>query len=91
MTPRYEVQIVRPQDGRVVLWDKYTDRAKAESIAATLRKHGIFAQIRRVDEEQPEHHNERRRFLVWAVLAGFAKPERLTERIVAEVENEATS
>jgi hypothetical protein len=39
--------------------------------------------------EAPEHRGDRRRFLVWAVLAGFAEPDRLTERIVAEIEQEA--
>jgi hypothetical protein len=37
----------------------------------------------------PEHCRDRRRFLVWAVLSGFAPPERMTERIVAEIEREA--
>ncbi len=35
--------------------------------------------------ELPEHRNDRRRFVVWAVLGGFCDPSRLTERIVAEV------
>ena len=39
--------------------------------------------------EASEHRNERRRFLVWAVLCGFASPDRLTERIVDEIEREA--
>ena len=40
-------------------------------------------------KEQPEHRNDRRRFLVWAVLLGAAPPERLTERIVDELRQEA--
>jgi hypothetical protein len=28
----------------------------------------------------------RRRFIVWATMCGYVKPERLTERIVAELE-----
>lgn len=31
---------------------------------------------------------DRRRFLIWALMAGYVKPERLTERIVAELEEE---
>lgn len=37
-------------------------------------------------QEEPEHRSDRRRFLVWAVLAGYVKPERLTERILDEIE-----
>jgi hypothetical protein len=37
---------------------------------------------------EPEHRNERRRFIAWAVLAGFAKPERLTEAVLREIEQE---
>ena len=32
----------------------------AEAVAASLRVHKMFAQVRR-DDEQPEHHGERRR------------------------------
>ena len=39
--------------------------------------------------EQPEHGNDRRRFLVWALMLGAVPPERVVERIVAEVESEA--
>ena len=37
-------------------------------------------------QEAPEHRCDRRRFLVWALMAGYVKPERMTERIVAEIE-----
>ena len=91
---RYEVQIVHPVTGKPQVWDTYPTREAAETVAATLRKRGLFAQVR-VDEDQapelPEHGGERRRFLCWAVMCGFAKPERLTERIVAEIESEAAS
>ena len=36
--------------------------------------------------EAPEHRNDRRRFLVWALMLGATTPDRLTARIVAEVE-----
>jgi len=37
--------------------------------------------------ELPEHRNDRRRFIVWAVLAGYAAPARLTEAVLNEVVN----
>jgi len=44
-----EVQIVHPVNGRPKVWDTYPDRAGAESVAATLRHHGMFSQVRRID------------------------------------------
>ena len=35
--------------------------------------------------EEPEHRSDRRRFLIWACMAGLIGPERVTERILAEV------
>ena len=68
-------------------------RERAESVAATLRHHGFFVQVHRVDDdaqvEAPEHDNDRRKFLVWALMLGAVPPERVVERIVAEVEQEA--
>jgi hypothetical protein len=37
------------------------------------------------EPEQPEHKGDRRRFLIWALMIGAVPPERVTERIVAEV------
>ena len=68
-------------------WGRYATSIQADDQARALQKHGFDA--RAETAEQPEHNGDRRRFLVWAVLGGFAKPERLTERIVAEVESEA--
>ena len=39
--------------------------------------------------EEPEHRNQRRRFLVWALMLGATKPEVVVDRIVAEIEREA--
>jgi hypothetical protein len=39
-------------------------------------------------QEPPEHRNDRRRFLIWALMAGYTKPERVVERIVSELEEE---
>lgn len=36
--------------------------------------------------DEPEHRGDRRRFLVWALMLGAVPPERVVERIVAEVE-----
>ena len=36
-------------------------------------------------DTQPEHRSERRRFLIWAYMAGLVQPERVTERILAEI------
>ena len=37
----------------------------------------------------PEYGNSRRRFLIYAVMCGFAPPQRAVERIVAEIEEQA--
>ena len=37
-------------------------------------------------QAEPEHRNDRRRFLVWALMAGYIPPARMTERIIADVE-----
>jgi len=34
---------------------------------------------------------DRRKFLIWACMAGFVGPERVVERILAEIEAEVTS
>jgi len=39
--------------------------------------------------DEPEHRNDRRRFLIWSCMLGVVRPERVTERIVAELEREA--
>jgi hypothetical protein len=43
------------------------------------------ASVKSTANDEPEHRGDRRRFLIWACMAGFVKPERVTERIVAEV------
>ena len=48
---QWEVQVVNPLDGKPKRWDVYTNRDGAESVAATLRRHKFFVQIRRVDDE----------------------------------------
>jgi hypothetical protein len=49
----------------------------------------MTALVDQADVEEPEHHNDRRRFLVWALMAGLVPPERVVERIVAEVDEVA--
>ena len=38
--------------------------------------------------EEPEHRGERRRFIVWCAMCGYIGPERLSERILAELADE---
>jgi hypothetical protein len=38
--------------------------------------------------ETPEHHSDRRRFLIWSLMCGFVEPKRVVDRIFAEVESE---
>ena len=38
--------------------------------------------------EAPEHGNDRRAFLIWACMLGAVPPERVAERVLAEVESE---
>jgi len=38
--------------------------------------------------EMPEHREDLRRFVVWAVMLGVASSERLTERCIPELERE---
>lgn len=88
---RYEVQIVHPVTGTPKVWSTHANRELAEVEAAKLRVHKMFAQVRRVDDaEQAEHNGERRRFLIWACMLGATPPQRVVDRIVAEVEAEAT-
>ena len=89
--PRWQVEIIHPVDRKAKLWDHYPTHQRAQEIAHMLLRHGIHAVVRRIDGEveEPEHCGDRRRFLVWAVLCGFAPPERLADRIVADVEAES--
>jgi hypothetical protein len=36
--------------------------------------------------EEPEYGNSRRRFLIYACMAGFCPPERVVERVLAELQ-----
>ena len=74
--------------GRSKLWCRYPTAALAEQAAHRLRALGMAARVE--PNEPPEHGGQRRRFIVWAVLCGFAKPERLTEAVVREIEAEST-
>ena len=42
-----------------------------------------------INDIVPQAFRSRRAFLVWAVACGFVKPDRLTERIVDDLEREA--
>ena len=54
MTPRWEVQIIRPQDGRTKTFSTHESRAVAEIEAGKLRRHGLWAQVRRVADPDPD-------------------------------------
>lgn len=83
-TPRpFAVYCIR-EDGRQRLFNRYASRREAEYFARRLAKAGCRVSI----DEPPEHRNDRRRFLVWAVMLGVVKPERMTERVVAEIDRE---
>jgi hypothetical protein len=80
-------------DGRRYLFQRYVTRGEADAVVATLQRVGCAANVEETlaaEGELPEHRSERRRFIVWAVLAGFAKPERLTEAVVREIEGRAS-
>jgi hypothetical protein len=40
------------------------------------------------EPEPPEHRNERRRFLIFALMANLIPPARVVDRIIADVESE---
>ena len=51
----------------------------------TLQQQQVDSQ-NTVDAALPQQFRNRRAFVVWAVSAGFASPNRLTEAVVAEIE-----
>jgi hypothetical protein len=77
MTARWRVEVLHPVTGRPKLWATHDTREAAEIEAAKLRAHRMFAQVRRIDDEQPEHNGERRAFLIWACMLG-AVPRRVS-------------
>jgi hypothetical protein len=42
-----------------------------------------------LEAEAPEHRSERRRFLIWALMAGLIPPERVVERVLDDVAHQA--
>jgi hypothetical protein len=40
------------------------------------------------DDELPEHHSDRRRFLIWGFMLGAVPRERVIERALAELEEQ---
>ena len=54
-TPRWEVQVLNPIDGKPKVWDTYAVRDRAESVAGTLRQHGFWCQVHRVDDGDERH------------------------------------
>ena len=69
--------------------DKKTARHGETPAGLEIGSRGAGTEAKPTPSDDP--FASRRRFLVLALMAGWIKPERVTERIVAEVEAEATS
>jgi hypothetical protein len=71
---------------------RFDDYASARDAVIKARSQGYDARLKTEGEqptnEEPEHRGDRRRFIVWAVLGGFAGSDTLTERIVSEIKQE---
>jgi len=50
---------------------------------------GTTTSAKSTASEQPEHRNDRRRFLTWALMLGAIPPERVVERVLADVLEES--
>ena len=59
----------------------------AETRGLTLNTASLPHLVDRAQLEQPEHQDDRRRFLIWALMFGAVPPHRVVERILAEVED----
>lgn len=59
---------------------------KGRVAAAQIAQQDVQRPADHTAPEAPEHKGDRRRFLVWALMLGATTPDRLTERIVAEIE-----
>jgi len=68
-----------------------TAAARAGGDRKALRKSVTGTATPEVCPEAPEHRGERRAFLIWACMIGAVPPSRVVERIVAELEREASS
>jgi hypothetical protein len=84
----YAVKVI-PPDGPDRIASVHRTEGAARAAAARLRKPGLRVEIGVLPEDF-EHHGDRRRFLIWCLMAGFTTPEVVAERIVAEIEKEAT-
>ena len=65
-----------------------TARSAKARVAAGSSAKQVQRPVDHTAPEQPEHLGDRRRFLVWALMLGATTPDRLTERIVAEIDDE---
>ncbi len=86
MSALFVVRVTRPS-GPSTIASAHLTREAAEAVAARLAKLGLHAQVGMV-AEQPEHRNDRRRFLIWCLMVGAVKPDVVTTRIVDEIERE---
>ena len=73
-------------------WSRYLTKEQADEQCKLLKAHGFNATVVvDTDVELPEHNNDRRRFLVWALMLGAIEPERVVERVLEEVEQEVAA
>jgi hypothetical protein len=55
-----------------------------------MKAPAVLPPTARPSHEGPEHNGDRRRFLIFALMAGLVPPERVTERILQEVDSETS-
>ena len=82
-------------EGRRTPWGRFASRVEADRIAAhdcsrmsrrcRGRRMNLDKRAPHLIPEPPEHRYERRRFLIWACMAGLVGPERVVERVLADV------
>ena len=87
-TARRFVVVCPRDDGGRRIFGRYERREQAEHFASALRRVGCPAEIEERCAEQPEFGTSRRAFLIYALACGLVKPERVTERVVAELAEE---
>jgi hypothetical protein len=75
------VVIAGKRRGKV--WRRYRSHSEALSTVQRLRALGLDARV-----EGPEHGNDRRKFLIFALMLGAVPPQRVVERVIAEINEE---
>jgi hypothetical protein len=73
------------EEGRARIFGRYSTRADAEHFASSLNRIGCQA---RVERDEPEFGNSRRRFLIAMFMCNAVPGARVVERIAAEINDE---